>query len=64
MTGAEAALAERELGVSFPAAEHRTFLKEGKEPRAADVPARREESGGEHDVPVELLTLSSPHPDP
>ncbi|WP_371677225.1 SMI1/KNR4 family protein [Streptomyces sp. NBC_01276] len=65
LTEAELALAERELGVSFPAA-YRAYLKEAEHPRWVYPPFRDERGwvwGADGPAPAELLRLPFPHPD-
>lgn len=65
LTEAELAMAEQELGVSFPAA-YRAHLQEAK-PAKRVFPPRRTERGWDWDAgrgtPAELLALPFPHPD-
>lgn len=64
LTEADLALAERELGVSFPAA-YRAYLADPEPTRRVFRP-RRTEHGWDWDthwMPPELLPLPFPHPD-
>ncbi|WP_328923648.1 SMI1/KNR4 family protein [Streptomyces sp. NBC_00190] len=65
LTEAELAMAEHELGVSFPAA-YRAYLQEAKPAKRVFQPCRKEwgwDWGADRDTPAELLALPFPHPD-
>ncbi|MEV4680058.1 SMI1/KNR4 family protein [Streptomyces kurssanovii] len=65
LTASELAMAEDELGVSFPAA-YRACLMEEKPAERVVRPRRREwgwDWGADRSTPARLLTLPFPHPD-
>ncbi|GHA21803.1 hypothetical protein GCM10010329_51370 [Streptomyces spiroverticillatus] len=65
LTEAELSLAERELGVTFPAS-YRTYLQQPEPPKPVFLPRRGERGwdwGTSHATPPELLRVPFPHPD-